>query len=171
MCKFLIDCYRRRHQGQSPGFAEASYKLLRALPTPTSQSQRQQRQRQDCTPAPKIKAAIWLLYQARKMLMAPEPLCLQEGDYRGKPTHGDKQVKGEPATQGHCLMGICLPHSNLGSRRRLFSAVAEWEYRSCALNRQAHGWRDSSAVRSMNCCCKQPEFGSQHLGQRAHIHL
>lgn len=35
--------------------------------------------------------------------MAPESLCLQEGDYRGKPTHGDKGEKGEPATQGTLL--------------------------------------------------------------------
>lgn len=66
--------------------------------------------------------------------------------WKGNPQHGDT-----------ALTGICLPHSNLETRGRFFSAVAEWGYRSCcALTMQAHDWRDSSAVRNINCCCKQP---------------
>lgn len=47
--------------------------------------------------------------------MAPEPLCLQEGDSRGKPTQGDKRVKGEPATQGHCSHGNLSTTFKLGN--------------------------------------------------------
>lgn len=124
-CKFLIDFWKGRSQGQSSGFAEASYKIPYALPKPTTQSQHHQLQQQDFMPGPKIKAAIWPLYQARKMLMAPERHCFQKGDYRGKPTHRDKQVKG-----GSCppekLFVFNIQTEKLGEVLLCFSVIAEW---------------------------------------------